>query len=214
MTHTRTRRALALIAALLSLQALAGPALADTELGHTGPVGPHRLRMDTLADFQAGRGGATCYYYSTTDSEPPMSQLTVRFPRVLARNTTSGTDSRVVGWRPKLQRQQLDGTWALVLALPVQRKIATDASAAPFTALSFSASQIPDTGRLRVVVDMLWYKPGATVSAGGTIEGVARHRVDYYHWLYRYEEGTGIRGREGVRQGFCPGTYTDAGFPS
>ena len=208
MIHVRPRRLVAVAAAILALQAVAGTALADTEIYDIDKVGRHSLR-DRYVDPKTWTAGAICRYESSTTYTPLMSRLTVRVPNVFAHDATSGTDTQVVGWRPRLEHRAPGAmSWTLVLAPTVQRATATDATRAAFSARVFTAAQIPNDGTIRILVDMYWYGPGATVSGGGTITGRSRHRVDYYQQDFWYSGSDGSGGTTSLQFGSCAARWT------
>jgi hypothetical protein len=155
--------------------ALAGsaPAAANTEVGHTGLVGRHSL-LDTTTN-----AGTRCDYL-TGDGRGGASTVTVRPPRVFARNRTAGVDRQTVGWRVRLQQSEDFVHWYTDFESPVAKGSATDTTKASFTAMTVS---VPFNLYVRVHVVMFWYVPGTT----GRTEGRAIHQVDTYD---RYLDGT------------------------
>jgi hypothetical protein len=161
---TRTTRlatiAIGLVAALLMA---AAPVAADTELGHSGQVGRHRLR-DIF-----GYPGARCIYPSETAQNE--TAIRVRSPIVYARNVFSGTDYQLVSWQARLQERQ-SGVWRTISSSRREKEYATDLFPAEFSPRTLA---VTTAGAHRIRVDMYWYSPD-----GSTIVGRARHLVDFY----------------------------------
>jgi hypothetical protein len=143
--------------------AFAAPASADTERGHTGLVGVHRLR-DVY-----GYPGVRCYFEGPKAAETLVA-IDVRSPVVFARDATSDVDIQRVGWRATVQRLS-GGSWISYLNGPVERDYATDRHPGEFTRWSVD---LPN-GTYRVFVKMYWYDP-----LGRTVVGTATHRNDFY----------------------------------
>jgi hypothetical protein len=161
---TRTTRlatiAIGLVAALL---VAAAPVAADTELGHGGQVGRHRLR-DIF-----GYPGARCIYPSETAQNE--TAIRVRSPIVYARNVFDGPDYQLVSWQARLQERQ-SGIWRTISSSRREKDYATDLFPAEFSPRTFA---VTTAGLHRIRVDMYWYSPD-----GSTIVGRARHLVDFY----------------------------------
>ena len=176
------RRAIRASTILLSLGiawlVTAAPAAADTERGHTGQVGVHRLR-DVF-----GYPGARCYFEGPMGAEQVVA-MDVRSPVVFARDASSGVDIQRVGWRATIQRLS-GGTWSNYLTGPLERDYATDRHPAEFTKWGVD---LPD-GTYRVFIRMFWYDP-----AGTTVVGTANHRVDFYAIIINGEQAFQSDGR-------------------
>ncbi len=179
----RGRSAIALRAAALALAALAigaVPALADTELGHGGLVGEHRLR-----DI-AGYPGVHCHLSGDLDEGRfgPLRRIVVRAPVVFARDVGPEEDLRYVGYRARLQRQTFDASedpqptspWRTVRVKPIVKRLATELRPADFRSQSFAIDS-PGRDRFRVIVDLFWFSPS------GRIEGGAAHLVNNHRIL-------------------------------
>jgi hypothetical protein len=168
------------------------PVLADTELGHTGTVGFHRLR-ESVTNY----GGAVCIYRS----DPPPSaysyegelySLEVRPPKVKA---IAGAQQ--VGWRFIVERRSEDELagawfpWVERIRSKIQRRTTDTNTNAPFTWMQADVivptNGVNDTPRYqyRVLVKMYWFY------ADGSIEGTATHRVDWYTLAYEDQPVTG-----------------------
>ena len=152
--------AIGLVAALLLA---AAPVAADTELGHGGQVGRHRLR-DIF-----GYPGARCIYPSETAQNE--TAIRVRSPIAYARNVFEGPDYQIVGWRARLQERQ-SGVWVSITSSRLEKDYATDLFPAEFTPQTLA---VTSAGAHRIRVDMYWFSPDGT-----TIVGRARHLVDFY----------------------------------
>jgi hypothetical protein len=175
--------------ALGCLVALAGalPVAADTEVGHFGVVGRHRL-VDTTA-----KPGVRCDYL-TGDGREGAATLTVRPPRVFARNRTPVVDSQMVGYRVRLQQSEDFVHWYTDFNSPIVKATASDTTKASFPATTVD---VPFNLYVRVQVVMFWFAIGTTSS----IEGRAIHAVDIYD---RFLDGT----FEDQLQGACPTDLT------
>ena len=159
-----------IVVALAAILLLPASVLADTELGHRGLVGLHRLR-DT-----ADRPGATCYY----GEAGRLRGIGVRPPRVLARDVTAGVDQQRVSWQFVIQRRANPSSdWRLFFRSSMQNAVAWDNEPAHFNAMTVAfrrpAGDDPLLTEYRVNVRMLWWRHAA-------VEGLARHRVDWYRW--------------------------------
>lgn len=165
-------------------------AVADTELGHTGLVGRHKLKDS------ADKAGVKCYY-QTFDGQDGPASIHVRIPRVFARDRTIGLDSQKVGWRVIVQQSSDFVNWTLLFHSSVQKRLATDQSVAPFHNRDFN---LPDRHFIRVRIKMYWYRPGSST----VVQGTARHAVDFYD---RYLDST-FEDQIGPN-GYCPDDLTD-----
>jgi hypothetical protein len=155
---------------LVLLLALPAGVLADTELGHRGRVGPHKLR-DTSAN-----PGVTCFY----DDSGDLRGVGVRPPRVLARNVTNEVDAQRASWQFVVQRRaNPDADWKGFARSSLQSARAWDNAPAKFAAMAIRfkrpASDDPLLTEYRVIVRMFWWR-------GGEVVGAARHLEDWYLW--------------------------------
>lgn len=157
-----------LFMALVSLIAVlvgATPVLADSERGHTGKVGPHRL-VDT-----ASKPGITCYYAASTEL---LTSIFIRAPKVRARDVTESRDRQKVGWRFRIQRVRGPEDVKLIYRSPVMTARAYDNQPAPFQGVYHMPSYVSnDSASYDVAVTMFWYR-------SGTVEGKAFHGFEYY----------------------------------
>ena len=175
------RRMLAPTIIALVLAALAvGPALADTEFGHTGTVGFHALRDSS------SKGGAICRYKGIEPSpggysyEGKLKWIDVRPPKVRAI-----TGSQKVGWRFMVERQANSaGPWTTTYTSRIQTRTTNSSTNAAFSMKGINV-RVPTSGAddspeylYRVKVKMFWYKPG------GGVKGTATHLVDNYRNVY------------------------------
>jgi hypothetical protein len=148
------------------------PVAADTELGHKGTVGQHSLR-DT-----SSKGGVKCVFRTLSESnihwEGGLARIDVRPPKMKA---VSGRQT--VGWRFIVQRSKDHGPWKVTYRSPIQKAKATTTTLASFSKMSIKVN-VPAASRhenrhfYRVNVKMFWYR------SNGTVQGTARHRVDWY----------------------------------
>lgn len=167
--QVRRRLAFAAGSGLLLALLIGGPAVADSELGHTGTTGVHSLRDASSTP------GATCKYRFATDSYV-LKRITVAPPRVRA---ISG--SQQVGWKFTVQRRfAFEGTttsWYETYSSTVQTATTDSAHDATFTSKTVSVLGAGATDGMfsyRVLIRMLWYR------AGGGTQGTAVHKVDWY----------------------------------
>jgi hypothetical protein len=190
-TRTLKSTLAAIPAAALAVVLAVGPVSADTELGHRGQVGAHSLRDS------ANRGGALCTYRTLGEAhnvywEGELRRIDVRPPRMRA---TAGTQA--VGWRFIIRRHRDDGRSRVTYRSPIQKSTATRTQNASFSRMGVKVAAptwFDDSWGRTVVfnyqvrVRMFWYRPD------GTVQGRARHRVDYY------DLSSG-----GSEDGSCPG---------
>ena len=150
---------------LVLLLPTATPVAADTELGHRGNVGNHSLGDTENAP------GVTC----THDRRGGRLQEIVVAPPVIY---TSGPILQKVGWRFVIQRKAAPGKpWKNFHTSTIEKADAYTPYWAVLLARSVSLTVPPgDTKqtRYRVIVTMFWYRDD------GTLDGRARHRVDWY----------------------------------
>ena len=162
-TLRRRVRSIPFIAVAALAMAFPATVAADTEMGHSGLTGTHRLRD------AAGYPGARCGYYN--EKTFFLAEIRVRPPVMFARNSTSGLDIRTVAWRAVLQDR--NGTsWTTIASKAFQKEQATDLHPADFLGQRFT--DLSGDGPYRILVDMRWY------GADGSVIGNARHRVDHY----------------------------------
>jgi hypothetical protein len=162
--RARTTRLATIAIGLMAASLMSvAPVAADTELGHSGQVGRHRLR-DIF-----GYPGAACSYPSATAQNE--TSIRVRSPIVYARNAFDGPDYQLVSWRARLQERQ-SGVWVSIASTRLEKDYATDLFPAEFTPKTLA---VTTSGLHRIRVDMYWYSPD-----GSSIVGRARHLVDFY----------------------------------
>src|SRR5688572_18608774 len=116
----RKSLAAALMLGVVLATAAPAPALAGTELGHTGQVGQHSLR-----DADIYHPGANCRYknlaYGPRGYENLLKRIDVRPPRM----RSVGAQQRV-GWRFIVQRSPVFGEplWTTTYKSPIQKATA------------------------------------------------------------------------------------------
>jgi hypothetical protein len=144
----------------------AGPALADTDRGQTGNVGPFDIndRPDNPV---------VCHYDTVF-----LRAIESPAPSNWARDTTPGRDMRKVGWQTLLEKY--DGSsWPIVYRSTIHTEWAWDDQAAAFAPRQISTKRYPlgddHAGYYRVIQKMYWY--GAD---GHTVVGKAKHESNYY----------------------------------
>ncbi|HUR16435.1 MAG TPA: hypothetical protein VMZ33_04075, partial [Candidatus Limnocylindrales bacterium] len=156
---------------LMAFLLAAAPVAADTELGHNDPVGQHSLR-----DFDFDHTGATCTYKSLANGprgyENLLKRIDVRPPRM----RSIGARQRV-GWRFMVQRSLDQEIWKTTYKSPTQKATAQAGVNAAFGPMGVQVA-VPansyNSHIYRVRVTMFWY------AADGSVQGKARHEVDYY----------------------------------
>lgn len=164
--HAILRPAEILGAAVLLLALTGLPAAADTDLGSSGLVGAHQLR-----DSQAAPG-LRCGYVLA--GAPVLDTMTVKAPRVWARDTTTARDTQKVSWQIVVQTWDINGFWDTVALHGPWAAVARDDAPAPFTAKTVEPP-LGAGGTYRVLVRLRWLGPSGVV-------GSSRHRVD---WVIR-----------------------------
>ncbi len=159
------RGVLSLAAALVL--SVAGTAVADTPLGHSGRYGPHSLTDSGES------AGARCVF----DADLFLSRIKVLPPTIFARDRTSSRDSQWVGWRLDLRyRDGEGGGWGTVTHTSFVKAKAYDDMPAALATRSIPIGDQVGGGEFQVIVRMQWYQPGHA----DTWEGTARHLVDHY----------------------------------
>lgn len=144
---------------------VAGPAVADVPVGHSGSYGQHSL-TDTRE-----YSGARCIY----NDDMNVARIRVNPPTVFARSRTAGRDQQWVGWRVALQYRD-GGSWSTEQTSSVVKVRSWDDTPAPFRATSVPVAHPVGSGEWRVVVRLTWYKPGTS----SVWQGTARHLIEHY----------------------------------
>ena len=166
---------LAGVSALAMALALAAqPALADTELGHSGIVGTHSLEDFALAP------GATCKYRFVHEAHSGKLFRIVAGPPLM--RAASGETSQTVGWKFTVERRVhgIGGAleWVKRYASAEMTAVTDATHDAPFTKATVPVHAGPLLAggmyEYRVLVTMMWH------AQDGSVQGRARHRVDYY----------------------------------
>lgn len=150
------------LAALTAALLLPGSALADTELGEQGRVGPHLL-VDTESS-----PGARCDY-RVIDGGLRFAQMEIQ-PAIAY--PVAGRARQKVAWAVRLQVKRPGSGWKTKLQTAWFVKRATATTPAPFesTWVSWVTS---GSVRWRALVVIEWRHQGLRV-------GSTRHRVDHY----------------------------------
>ena len=169
MVRTLGAARMAAIMAVAATLVLPSVTRADVPVSHRGSVGAH-----SLTDSQE-YPGASCRY----DRDMNVARVTVRPPTVFARDRSTGRDHQSVGWVVELQYQPASGgSWSTVQKSSVATATAWDDTPAPLRQRSVTIAHPKGSGSWRVVVRMLWYRPGTS----GVWQGTARHRVSAYDY--------------------------------
>lgn len=190
------------IAILLALTAAAtvgaGPALAGAPIGdptfgpHTGTYGLHAL-VDTF-EYPAAR----CVY----GSDNLLKSIRIRKPIIYGVDRTSGTDTQTVGWRYRIEYQDVAtaggyANWPDWYVSPIVKTTASDAHNAQFQLRTFTfGGGVSSHTYYRVSMEMLWYYPNST-----TLNGKAVHLPNYYY------DAKGGSGYAAATDFGCPNHY-------
>jgi len=189
----RTRLVTGTLLAAMGLLGTSSSTLADTELGHQGDFGRHRL------EDSGTRPGARCHYRTLSVDEHGyrllLDRISVRPPRMRSIGETGR-----VGWRAVVQRGTgTPGTWATVARTRVQTARATAARPAEFERMALAIEARERTDELyRVLVRMRWY------GSGGAVRGSARHRVDHHRTVKFYGKATQFGPCQGFEWAVAP----------
>lgn len=155
-------------------------ASADTHLSGSGRTGRHALRD------RVGSPGVTCEYSVPAGR---LHEMTVRPPKVFARNRTAARDHQQVSWSLRVDYWDVNEFWAEATSKGPWTATAWDDTPAAFTARTFPAP-IGFGGKYRVVITMRWRR-------AGVVEGRSTHLVDQYR--NRMGDDVFVSGPEG----FC-----------
>ena len=191
--ETRARRRGRLATAVLlatmvigaSLCSGAPVALADTEQGHDGLVGRHRL-----ADMYDSPG-AVCDIVLPGRDSLGETWLRVNPPIMFAINRTGGVDEQQIGWRATVSTLNEDtGAWRVVRRSGMTRTTATDQLASYFNGQGWLAGFPLTRETYAVSVEMVWYDPDDP----RRIEGRATHAIEHFMIVLRHN-GETMHGR-------------------
>lgn len=164
---------------LLAIVAGAQAARADTELGHTGETGRHRL-----ADMYESPGAVCDIIFPGPDSLGE-TRIRVNPPIMFARDRTAGIDRQVVGWRAEISAlDERTGSWQVVRRSPITRDFANDNLASYFEGIGWLAEFPVARGAYSASVEMLWYAPTDLER----VEGSAVHGVEYFLVFLRHND--------------------------
>ena len=189
----KSRTLLSVALAGLALVVVTGPVAAHSGDGdtHRGKVGRHAFRdSDT-------RPGARCIYGEVTPADEAsvsgvdmeLVGVSVRPPKVGARNRSFRLDRQLVAWRFLLQERLGAGEWTTVERSRVQVRRASDVRPARFSRLAVRYDGNPEAD-YRVKAKAFWLKKRNPLRR----IGVATHLVQYY------------KVRDAVLEWSCPGT--------
>jgi hypothetical protein len=175
----------AVLLAMLSVVALAGPAAADFEWGETGRTGPHTL-IDSMSE-----SSVRCNYATTSIEPQPedtfifrgkLDRLDVRPPQVWSVRGTQKVGWRFMVERVRNPRSTFDDPWRETYRSAIQTATATEASSAAFTPM-YVPVEVP-RGTLvrnhgyRVMIKMFWYR------ADGSVQGTSQHLLSYFETYF------------------------------
>ena len=158
---------------------------------HRGKVGRHAFTDSEI------NPGARCVYRavepttdeaSVSDVAAELVGVSVRPPKVAAKNRTKRVDRQAVAWRFVLQEKVGDGDWTAVKRSRLQLKKTTDKRAANFSRLAVRYDGNPEAD-YRVKTKAFWLKNRNPLKK----VGAAAHVVDYYR----------VRGE--IMKSSCPG---------
>ena len=168
----------------LGLMLGAQPVLADTELGHTGTVGPH-----IVSD---GFAAVTCAYtYLPASDVYRLTKINVAYPSIAA---VVGKSHQKVGWQAIVQRKYggyptSNLQWVNDFASAEMTAYTSDNSYANFQNFRHISVTVPygpsaqntHYAAYRVLIKMFWHTPS------GGVQGTALHRHDHY---YKYDSSS------------------------
>ena len=170
-------RAMLAILAILAIFARASAALADTELGHDGKTGRHRL-----ADMYESPG-AVCDIVLPGPDSLGETWIRINPPIVFARDRTSGIDRQRVGWRAVVSAlDERTGEWRVVRQSPIAHDMANDNLASYFDGQGWLAEFPVARGAYSATVEMFWYAPDDPMR----IEGRALHGIEHFLVFLRH----------------------------
>ena len=156
-------------------------ALADTELGHDGLVGRHRL-----ADMYDSPG-AVCDIVLPGRDSLGETWLRVNPPIMFAINRTGGVDEQQIGWRATVSTLNEDtGAWRVVRRSAMTRTVATDQLASYFNGQGWLAGFPLTRETYSVSVEMVWYDPDDPRQ----IEGRSTHAIEHFLIVLRHNGET------------------------
>lgn len=190
IVRRRSRLAALIVGALLLGS---GPiALADTELGHEGLTGRHRL-----ADMYDSPG-AVCDVVLPGRDSLGETWLRVNPPIMFARDRTAALDEQPVGWRATVSAlHEETGAWRVVKHSATTRAIASDDLASYFNGQGWLAGFPLSRATYGVTVEMLWYDPADS----HRVEGKATHEIEHFAVILRHDGET----RHGRTSAVCSG---------
>ena len=167
--RSQFRVVIALMFALTAVGALSSPAAAEIVLNQcTGTCGYWQV-----TDMQSGGKGAVCVYLKS-NTAPNLHEITVR-PPLMHGNYPQKTK---VGWRFKIQRSPVSGTFSTIYTSSWQTAKANDSIPAyaghGFSRRAWFAPSNPH-GFFRVWVEMRWWN-----QSGSAVEGTARVQYLWY----------------------------------
>src|SRR4051812_5036717 len=152
-----------LIAATVAVAALAAtqPALAATELGHTGTVGAHSLTDSAASPAATGK-----YRYYASDNLGWLKRFWVNPPNMRA---VAGRSGQTVGWKFTVERQDCGffgcGRWHATYTSPEMTAVTDDAHDASFAQASVRV-RVPCghncedlASRYRITEKLIWHRP-------------------------------------------------------
>ena len=176
------RLSIAGCAALVVVALAVSPVLAETEKGHHGLVGDHKLNESS--DLRV-----ICGY----DATGLIDVLEIHPVSIWSRDTTAGRDKQKVGWQFIVQRQRPgQSRWRTFWTSSISKAPAWNDQTASFPTRQTNTLFPNDNSRYRVWSKMLWYRHGA-------VEGTAVHQYDYYQ---EHRDGPPAQ-----LPGTCPGHY-------
>jgi hypothetical protein len=151
--------------------------LADTELGHTGLTGRHRL-----ADMYDSPG-AVCDIVLPGPDSLGETWLRINPPVMFARDRTAGKDQQEVAWRATVSAlDERTGTWRVVRRARVARDLASDDLASYFDGQGWLAEFPLSRATYSATVEMIWYDP----LDPARVEGRARHGIEHFMIILRH----------------------------
>ncbi len=165
-----------LVASAISALAIAQPAMAYTETGHTGTTGAH-----SLTDTSAHPGAICAYVYSSSDDAYKLNHIYVNAPNMKA---VAGMSSEKVAWTFTIQRRDngfSTGPWQKRYTSPKFSAMTSSSTNATFSQQGVKVKVPYEYGadaaaEYRAIVKLFWYGVDGT-----TVIGTATGRVNWYN---------------------------------
>ncbi len=173
MIRRMTRSTLMIGALIASMTLGVQPVLAETVVSTTGSVGHYQF-----LDNHGTTPGANCDYKThKVNGTHRLADISIRAPKVFARNSSHPNTPRVVGWRFRIQHDTvLNGAhYSTVFTSPVVKAQATVSKSANFSRRFWIPASTPK-GNFRAQVTIYWYQNGSSTKVMGKVVAL----IDFY----------------------------------